>query len=155
DALGGQALVERLASAYPAVTFGYAPPLDREPWFRLARKLRIGADFIRFHDEPFASFRKTRMNLTHQTPRLVLRLAESAAGRSAGGRRAIGRLLRAAEEAMPVSEASRAFIESHDPDVVLLASVSVWRAPQFDHLRAARALGRRTGICVFSWDHLS
>ena len=154
DALGGQALVERLASQHPTVTFGYAPPLDREPWFRLARKLRIGADFVRFHDEPFASFGKTRMNLTNQAPRLVRRLAEGVAG-SPGGRRALGRLLRAAEEAMPISEASRAFIEAHDPDAVLLVSVSVWRAPQFDHLRAARALGRRTGVCVFSWDHLS
>ena len=44
DALGGQALVERLAAEHPTVTFGYAPPLDQEPWFRLARKLRIGAD---------------------------------------------------------------------------------------------------------------
>ena len=56
---------------------------------------------------------------------------------------------------MPVSDASRAFIERHDPDLVLLASVTAWRAPQIDHLRAARALGRRVGICVFSWDHLS
>ncbi len=155
DALGGQALVERLAAEHPAVTFGYAPPLDREPWFRLARKLRIGADYVRFHDEPFASFRKTRLNLTNQTPRLVLRLAGSAVGRSARGRRALGRLLRAAEAAMPISAASRDFIAAEDPDVVLLAAVTVWRAPQFDHLRAARALGRRTGVCVFSWDHLS
>ncbi len=36
-----------------------------------------------------------------------------------------------------------------------MASVTAWRVPQIDHLRAARALGRRTGICVFSWDHLS
>jgi hypothetical protein len=63
--------------------------------------------------------------------------------------------LRAGEALMPVSAASRAFIESHDPDVVLLASVTAWRLPQIDHLRAARELGRRTGICVFSWDHLS
>ena len=56
---------------------------------------------------------------------------------------------------MPISEASRAFIEAHDPDVVLVASVTAWRLPQIDHLRAARALGRRTGVCVFSWDHLS
>ena len=64
-------------------------------------------------------------------------------------------MLRGSEALMPISEASRQFIESHDPDVVLLASVTAWRLPQIDHLRAARALGRRTGVCVFSWDHLS
>jgi hypothetical protein len=76
-------------------------------------------------------------------------------GRARSGRKLLGQALRTAEGLMPISEASRAFIEAQDPDVVLLASVSAWRAPQFDHLRAARALGRRTGICVFSWAHLS
>jgi hypothetical protein len=156
DALGGEALVERLAARSPQrVTFGYAPPLDGEPWFALARKLRMGADFIRYHDEAFTTFRKARLNLTNQVPRVVRRLTESGAGRSAVARRLIGRALRAAEASLPLSDASRAFIEAQDPDIVLFASVSVWRAPQFDHLRAARALGRRTGICVFSWDHLS
>jgi hypothetical protein len=156
DALGGEALVERLAAHYPhRVTFGYAPPLDGEPWFRLARKLRMGADFVRYHDEPFTTFRKARLNLLNQVPRVVRRLSETAPGSSAPGRRLIGSALRAAESVIPISEPSRAFIDAHNPDVVLFASVSVWRAPQFDHLRAARALGRRTGICVFSWDHLS
>jgi hypothetical protein len=154
DMLGGQTLVERLAAEHPTVTFGFAAPLDGQPWFGLARKLRMGADFVRFHDGPFASFPKTRHNLTNQVPRVVRRLVDTV-GTSAAGRRTLVAALSTAEELMPVSETSRQFIESHDPDVVLLASVSAWRAPQFDHLRAARALGRRTGICVFSWDHLS
>jgi hypothetical protein len=33
--------------------------------------------------------------------------------------------------------------------------VTSWRVPQIDHLRAARALGRRAGVCVYSWDQLS
>ena len=40
ESMGGQALVERLAAKYPGVTHGFAPSLDAEPWFRLARKLR-------------------------------------------------------------------------------------------------------------------
>ena len=155
DALGGEALVERLAAQHRGVTFGYAPSLDGAPWFRLVRKLRIAADYVRFHDEPFTSFRKTRQNLTREVPRLVLNMVNQGIGRARSGRKLLGQALRTAEGLMPISEASRAFIEAQDPDVVLLASVSAWRAPQFDHLRAARALGRRTGICVFSWDHLS
>ena len=155
DALGGEALVDRLTAEHPNVTSGYAPSLDDELWFQLAQKLRVGADYVRFHDEAFATFRKTRLNLTDRVPRAVRRIMESAVGRRAAGRRATERLLRALDRLMPISERSRAFIESVDPDVVLLASVTAWRAPQMDHLRAARALGRRTGICVFSWDHLS
>jgi len=154
DFLGGQALVERLAAEHATVTFGFAPALDDQSWFWLARKLRMAADYVRFHDGPFASFPKTRHNLTNQVPRVVRRLVDTV-GQGAAGRKALAASLGAAAELMPVSDASRRFIESHHPDVVLLASVSAWRAPQFDHLRAARSLGRRTGICIFSWDHLS
>lgn len=155
DAFGGETLVERLAGEYPGVTFGFAPSLDDEPWFRVARKLRVGFDYVRFHDGVFADFRKTRAHLADRIPRGLLRLLATPVFRGPGGRRALMGMLWALEQLMPVSEASRAFIERLDPDIVLLASVTAWRAPQIDHLRAARALGRRVGICVFSWDHLS
>ena len=155
ESMGGQALVERLAATYPGVTHGFAPSLDAEPWFRLARKLRSASDYVRFHDAAFATFRKTRLTLRERIPRGILRLMDSGAEKSGALRSAIGGVLRGTEALMPISDASRRFIESHDPDVVLLASVTAWRLPQIDHLRAARALGRRTGVCVFSWDHLS
>jgi hypothetical protein len=114
----------------------------------------MAADFVRFHDGPFAAFPKTRQNLTNQVPRVVRRLVETV-GRFGSVRGTLAAALAAAEAAMPISDSSIRFIDAHDPDVVLLGSVSAWRAPQFDHLRAARSLGRRTGICIFSWDHLS
>src|SRR5688572_33510449 len=51
ESVGGRALVERLAARYSGVTFGFAPSLDDEPWFKLARKLRTASDYVRFHDE--------------------------------------------------------------------------------------------------------
>ncbi len=155
ESVGGRALVERLAARYPGVTFGFAPSLDDEPWFRLARKLRTASDYVRFHEAEFSSFRKTRLTLRDRIPRGVLEMMDAGVGRSRVARRALGAVLSVAEKVMPISDASRAFIEAQDPDVVLIASVTVWRLPQIDHLRAAQALGRRTGICVFSWDHLS
>lgn len=155
DALGGAELVERLAARHRGLTFGFTPPLDQQAWFWVARKLRIAFDFIRFHDPAFSSFRKTRLNLRAQVPRGVLRVMESHVGRAVVTRRFLGATLRVAEALMPISEPSRTFLEEQNPDIVLFASVTAWRAPQLDHLRAARALGRRTGICVFSWDHLS
>jgi hypothetical protein len=155
ESMGGQALVERLASTYRGVTHGFAPSLDDEAWFRLARKLRSASDYVRFHDAAFEIFRKTRLTLRERIPRGILRVMDGGAAKSGALRAAIGAMLRGSEAVMPISEASRHFIETHDPDVVLLASVTAWRLPQIDHLRAARALGRRTGVCVFSWDHLS
>ena len=155
ESMGGQALVERLATSYPFVTFGFTPSLDDEPWFRLARKLRSASDYVRFHDASFAPFRKSRLTLRERIPRGLLRAMDAGGDGIAPVRWAIRTMLRAGEAVMPISDDSRRFIELHDPDIVLLASVTAWRLPQIDHLRAARALGRRTGVCVFSWDHLS
>jgi hypothetical protein len=155
ESMGGQALVERLAARYPNVTFGFGPSLDDEPWFRLARKVRSASDYIRFHDEAFATFAKSRLTLRERIPRGVLRAMDAGAGRSRAVRGGLGSILRAAETLMPISDKSVRFIQSHNPDVVLLASVTAWRLPEIDHLRAARHLGVRTGVCVFSWDHLS
>jgi hypothetical protein len=155
ESMGGLSLVQRLAERYERVTFGFAPSLDAEPWFRLARKIRGASDYIRFHDPEFASFRKTRLTLRDRIPRGVLKVMDAGVHRSRVARRLIRGLLRAVERAMPISDACRAFIEEHDPDLVLVASVTAWRPPQIDHLRAARALGRRTAVSVFSWDHLS
>jgi hypothetical protein len=156
ESMGGQALVERLAARYPGVvTYGCAPSLDDEPWFRLARKVRSASDYVRFHDQAFDTFRKTRLTLRERIPHGVLRLMDAGVERSTAARSVLSVLLRAAEAAAPISEASAKFIQDHRPDVVLLASVTAWRLPQIDHLRAARALGVRTGVCVFSWDHLS
>ena len=155
ESLGGQPLVERLASRYPGITFGFAPSLDDEPWFLLARKLRTASDYIRFHDEEFAGFKKTRLTLRDRIPRAILRLMDAGAGKSRFARHAVGGALRLSERLMPISQASQDFIAQQSPDVILITSMTAWRLPQIDHLRAARALGKRTGVCVFSWDHLS
>jgi hypothetical protein len=155
ETLGGRELVERLSARYPGVTFGFGPHLDDEPWFRLARKLRIASDYVRFHEDTFATFRKTRQTLKERVPHGVVRLMDAGIGGTRAARRVLGVLLRVAERLMPLSDASLRFITAHRPDVVLVASVTAWRLPEIDHLRAASALGVRTGVCVFSWDHLS
>jgi hypothetical protein len=63
ESLGGKALVERLAAQSPLITYGFAPSLDDEPWFKLARKLRSASDYVRFHDAAFAPFAKSRLTL--------------------------------------------------------------------------------------------
>ena len=127
ESIGGLALVERLAARYPGVTFGFGPSLDDAPWFRLARKLRAASDYVRFHEEEFTSFRKTRLTLRERIPHAVLHVMDGRLGRSQPARRALAVALRAAEAAMPISDVSRAFVEEHDPDVVLVASVTAWR----------------------------
>ncbi len=155
DSIGGSALVERLSAEHPGVTYGFGPSLDAEPWFRLSRKLRSATDYVRFHEESFENFSKIRLTLRERIPRGVLWLMDAGLGKISIARHAIAAALRVAEAMMPISAASQAFIDAQDPDVVLFASVTAWRVPQIDHLRAVRALGRRAGVCVYSWDQLS
>jgi hypothetical protein len=155
EQLGGQALVEGLGARYPNVTWGWTPSVEDEAWFRLARRLRTGFDYVRFHEPAFASFEKTRRHLADRVPRAVRAVLQRPLGNNAPVRAVLARALRSAENAVPISDALREFIAHQAADVVLLASVTAWRAPQIDLLRAARTLGVRTGVCVWSWDHLS
>ena len=59
------------------------------------------------------------------------------------------------EAAIPEPPSIRAFIEAHKPDVMLLTPLIDLGSSQVEYLRAARAIGIPTGLCVWSWDHLS
>ena len=87
ESLGGQELVERLAARYSGITFGFVPSLDDEAWFLLARKLRTASDYVRFHDEAFAAFRKTRLTLRDRIPRGILWLMDAGLEKSRPARR--------------------------------------------------------------------
>lgn len=150
DVLGGQALVERLAAAFPSVSWSMAPPLDGWPWHRLAGHVRNGLEAVRFADPAYDDQPKYRRRSLPKAPWLVARLA-----RSGWGRAAAAALLRAAERGIPAPAALLTWMRAQAPDVVLLASVTSDGAPQMDHLKAALALGLPVSLPVYSWDHLS
>jgi len=76
--------------------------------------------------------------------------------RTRAGRRLIAAAMRACDRALPRSATIDAFVRDHDPDVVLLTPlIGVVASPQLDCLQSATALGYRTALCVWSWDHLS
>ena len=76
---------------------------------------------------------------------------------AAGGwaRRGAETMLRRLERAIPETSSIRAFVEAQRPDVMLLTPLIDLGSSQIDYLRAARALGIPTALCVWSWDHLS
>src|SRR4029453_15412487 len=47
------------------------------------------------------------------------------------------------------------FVGRHNPDLVLVTPLVEPGCPQAEYLRSARALGIRTGLCVYSWDNLT
>jgi len=154
ESFGGQALVERLAAEYPAITWGWTPSPRGEPWFPVAQKLRFALDYVRFLDPQYAEAKKLRLRNIERTPRLV-RWLTSGVGGALVGHRAVAAALKAAERMLPRSRAIAQLLEDGQPDVVLLTSLTFSRSLAMDQLKAARALGIPTGACIMSWDHLS
>ena len=70
-------------------------------------------------------------------------------------RRLVTRVLEAIEEAVPRQKGVDAFVAGQRPDLLLITPLIELGSPQLDYLRAARALGIRSALCVWSWDHLS
>ena len=155
EELGGQGLVERLASEHASVTWGFAPSLEQEPWFNLAAKVRHGLEYVRFLDPAYDQRPKYRYRAEVWSPRLLRALFRYRAGRAAPVRGLVADALVRCDRLLPGSEALDGFLRDQSPDVLLLASVTNPGSPQMDYLKAARRLRIPVAMCVFSWDHLS
>jgi hypothetical protein len=153
--LGGRAMVERLAAQHPsAISFGWIPERD-DSWGPFLTKLRMTLDYLRYLEAEYASTPRLRARARQRVPRVGLWLLTAGAW-SRAGRIVLQRLLRACERAVPRSRQIDAYLSDHQPDVVLFTPlIGVVVSPQLDYLRSARALGLRTALCVWSWDHLS
>src|SRR5262249_38671888 len=68
--------------------------------------------------------------------------------------RSIGRSRRLGA-GIPAGSRITAYLRERRPDVVLVSPLIELASPLLDYLKAARALGIRTGICVASWDNLT
>src|SRR5262249_33198542 len=77
EALGGRGMVERIAAAYPNVTLTEAPGRHAGAWSELARRLRLGLDYLRFLDPRYAGTPHLRRRSRDRAPRSIVRLAES------------------------------------------------------------------------------
>ncbi len=143
--MGGAGMVERLAARYPRLTVGWTPTRESGAWYDLARKLRLGIDYLRFLDPRYAAAPRLRGRAEERTPggrALACRPAaaphriRAAAARRGSCTSSSGRF-RAAASSTP-SCASR------PPDVVLITPLVDLGSPQLDHYLSARALGLRT-----------
>ncbi len=155
ESLGGAGLVERLAARYPNVTVGWTPSRQSGAWADLARKLRLGIDYLRFLDPRYDTAPRLRVRSEERTPHAVRWLARLPIFQGARGRKGLAWLLRQLEQAVPRSHELNAFYREQAPDVVLITPLVDLGSPQIEHYMSARALGLRTVLCVGSWDHLS
>ena len=154
ETFGGHALVQALASEYPAIRWVWAPLAHQEPWFPLAQKVRFALDYVRFVHPRYADAPKLRLRNISRAPRVVRWLTSAPAARL-GTHVPVQAALQWTERHLPVSEPLKSFLETEAPDVVVLASLTVSRSSAMDQLKAARALVIPTVAAIQSWDHLS
>jgi hypothetical protein len=150
EALGGRELVDRLATRFPGhVTAGFTPILEWGRYRRLSGALRIGLDYLRYSDRRYETTPKLRDRAYERTAGFVLALAQLPF------RRVITGALERIEAAVPRQLGVDDFIREQQPDVLLVTPLIELGSPQLDYVRAARSLGIRSALCVWSWDHLS
>ncbi len=152
---GGLTMVEALAAEFPAITYGEAPARADDDWSWVLNRLRLGLDYLRYQQPVFDSAYTLRSRARGRTPGAFVGLGTVI--RRAGGwsRRLASATVRNVERAVPDDPRIREYLEARRPDIVLLTPLIDLGSSQIDYLRAARALRIPTGLCVWSWDHLS
>ena len=155
DVLGGQAMVERWAGGESGITFERLPGLQASPFDDLATRLRLAVDYLRYVEPAYTRASGLVQRAHKRTPRWILSATRPWWGRTWVVRRTMRALLLALERVVPRNPGVDAFITARSPDLVLITPLLALGSAEMDYLDAARALGRPTIFCVWSWDNLS
>jgi hypothetical protein len=146
-------LVEALCEEHPEITWGVAPG-RQDPFNALAFALRRAIDYLRYLSPTYADAPKLRLRGERNAPAVVVRLATLPGVRTPAGIRALDRVLRALERALPRSAAIDAYLRERRPDIMLVTPL-IAEPTQTDYLRSAEALRIPSALCVASWDNLT
>ena len=156
DSVGGTKTLDRLVQDYPdRVRFSYAPGRKDSVWQPLATQLRLTLDYWRYLDARYDHSPSLRARGASQAPRLASALTRPAFMRSSVVLRAMRRVVRTLERAMPHDHRIESLLRKEKPDLLLITPLLYFGSQQVDYVRAARALGIPTALGVGSWDHLT
>ena len=151
----GRPLIEPLVSAYPNITCSVAASRADDDWSWAATRLRFGLEYLRYQHRMFDDTPKILARSRERTPGLFVSLGDGIRRWVRWARRPMSAAVRWLERSVPDDPGIRAYLEAHRPDAVLITPLITLGSAQIDYLRAARALGIPTALCVWSWDHLS
>ncbi|MGH9349281.1 MAG: hypothetical protein ACRD26_18655 [Vicinamibacterales bacterium] len=145
----------RLTSECAAVTSEELPKYRDWRWRAFSGHLRTFQDYLRYLEPRYAHATYLRRRVEENVPRGLQRLGRAVRRLGPWAVAALQGVLRVAERLIPVPPEVRAFIADRRPDVVLVTPLVDVGSRQVDYLKAASALGIRTGLCVASWDNLT
>jgi len=148
--------IEGLSDELPGLSWGPGPRRSkRDPLMRLEQAIGLGADYLRYFEPEFADAPKLRERYEARVVGIVRRATRMPLIGSRRGLRWLRRALLWTGRALPVRPEVEAFLRERAPDVVLLTPLVRLGSPQGSYIRAAKALGLRTGLLVHSWDNLT
>ena len=136
-------------------TWSLTHTLKSDSWRHFAMRIRSSTDAIRFFEPPFRDSGYLFVRAEHRAPKWFRRLAARPFMQSPRARGLLARFLHTIEAAIPSSRRLERELASHEPDVFVLCPHLMPGMRHSDYLKATRAVGLRSVLCVASWDNLS
>ncbi len=149
-------LWQRLVQECPNVSVEPAPEPERTIWTPFGRNLRLLIDYLRFFDHRYDGSDVLRGRVDSSV--LPSRLRPIAWPLRHLGDRGIGaviRFLQRLERAMKPNRRVVELLKERRPELVLVTPLVDFGSQQPDYVKAARALGIPSAVCVASWDNLT
>ena len=148
-------LITRLAADHPQIHHVVPPKGPIDGWTLLGEDLRRSVNYLRYLRPEYREAPKLRRRAVSYAPSFILDATRSRLMRTAPVLALAGRMLRTLDDALPINTVVFDFVREQNPDLLIVTPLVEPSAPQSQYLRAARALGIRTALCVYSWDNLT
>jgi hypothetical protein len=147
--------LDGLRAVDPRVEVLGVAPSHQGRWGDLADGLRGLMDFARYLHPRLAQAPALRARMKRKASPIAFRWLDLIPSLPPAVVRALLRVLAACERAIPISREVSDFIADARPDVLLVSPLVEAASEQVEWIKAARARGVRTGVCVASWDNLT
>ena len=120
-----------------------------------ARSVRTTSDYVRYETPEYRDATALRDRAATRIPAFIRALLHLPLVRSPAGLRFVSKLLHTVERAIPTDTWIETLIAAQKPDVVLVTPLVDIGSDQVEYVKAARALGIHSALCVHSWDNLT
>ena len=130
-------------------------PQHKGFWGPTGHRLHAVMDFVRYLHPRFAAAPALRARIKRKVLPRAYHWLDAVPRLSPGAVKRLERTLMACDRAIPPYLPMLDFLRETAPDVLLVSPLVDAASKQVDWVKASRALGIRTAVCVSSWDNLT